>query len=334
MQIRRIVYLIYYLKELDLEKFRKYITYASEICGRTKIRLFIDMLSSVFRHNISMLDYFNLRFYSMDDTERTKWAGTGFMYEYQLKMNPKVEREVLADKIMFLNHFKQFVNRAFSGIDDLRKNNQRAMELLHNFSGSLVLKNSRGQIGAEVEVVRTDGLTVERLIEHMERNKYDLAEEYVIQHSDLMALSPTGLNTVRIITQLTGENVDFIGGRLRISVNSHVDNMAAGNIACAVDLNSGIVTGPGVFSDIRKPQHHFHPVTGMKITGFRIPFWEEVLNIARCAALLTPGNRSVGWDIAITPAGPELIEGNHNWCKLLWQLPVNKGLKHELEKYM
>ena len=31
--------------------------------------------------------------------------------------------------------------------------------------------------------------------------------------------------------------------------------------------------------------------------------------------------------------GPELIEGNHDWCKLLWQLPVNKGLKHVLEKY-
>jgi len=25
------------------------------------------------------------------------------------------------------------------------------------------------------------------------------------------------------------------------------------------------------------------------------------------------------------------IEGNHDWCKLVWQLPVNKGLKSMLE---
>ena len=51
------------------------------------------------------------------------------------------------------------------------------------------------------------------------------------------------------------------------------------------------------------------------------------------AASEMPENSSVGWDIAITENGPELIEGNHNWCKLLWQLPVKKGLKHVLDKY-
>jgi hypothetical protein len=51
------------------------------------------------------------------------------------------------------------------------------------------------------------------------------------------------------------------------------------------------------------------------------------------AALLHPENRSIGWDVAITNNGPELIEANHDWCKLLWQLPVKKGLKHVLENY-
>ncbi|MCB0472537.1 MAG: hexapeptide transferase, partial [Flavobacteriaceae bacterium] len=143
-----------------------------------------------------------------------------------------------------------------------------------------------------------------------------------------------GLNTVRIITQLNAEDkVDIIGSRLRITVNSAVDNLAAGNIAAPIDPDSGVVTGPGVYSDITKEDEEKHPVTGVPIIGFKIPFWNETLAMVKEAALLHKENRSIGWDVAITDEGPELIEGNHDWCKLLWQLPVKHGLKPVLEKY-
>ena len=163
---------------------------------------------------------------------------------------------------------------------------------------------------------------------------YDLVEEYVVQHPSLMNLSPSGLNTVRIFTQLSGNEVIFLGTRLRISVNSQVDNMAAGNLAAPVDMETGIVCGPGVYSDIELEDRTVHPVTGVPIDGFILPFWKETVDMIRHAAILYRGNQSVGWDIAITDQGPELIEGNHNWCKLLWQLPVKKGLKEELVKYL
>ena len=51
-----------------------------------------------------------------------------------------------------------------------------------------------------------------------------------------------------------------------------------------------------------------------------------------CHALPCKQNRSIGWDIVITPEGPGLIEGNHDWCKLVWQLPVGRGLKLLLER--
>ena len=68
-------------------------------------------------------------------------------------------------------------------------------------------------------------------------------------------------------------------------------------------------------------------MTGKAYSGLIVPYWREVTELANKAAMLSPENRSVGWDIAITANGPELIEGNHNWCKLLWQLPVKQGLK-------
>ena len=50
-------------------------------------------------------------------------------------------------------------------------------------------------------------------------------------------------------------------------------------------------------------------------------------------AAMDSRNKSIGWDLAITSSGPDLIEGNREWCKLLYQLPARKGLKSVLEKY-
>ncbi|MBW6492540.1 MAG: hypothetical protein K0B15_15250 [Lentimicrobium sp.] len=331
--MNRLKYFGYYLIKTDWKRFLLFLIYASQKTSRSKTAILFDAIQSTFRYNISLLDYFYFRFYEKDQAERKKWAGTGFMYEYHLEMNPKASRQLLINKIEFLKHFRQFVTRQFASIHELKANNALANRLLENASGRLVLKGSHGQVGAEVEVVECNKFTVESLLQKMQHGNYDLVEEYVVQHPALMALSPSGLNTVRIFTQLHNGKVDFLGARLRVSVNSPVDNMAAGNLAAPLDLETGTVTGPGVYSDIAKKDESFHPVTGYAIEGFKVPFWEETLKMVTDAALLSTANRSVGWDVAITSQGPELIEGNHNWCKLLWQLPVKKGLKEMLLKY-
>ncbi len=333
-RLKHLIYFFYYLKQTPFTKFRMFLNFSARASGRSRIYIFIDAVLSTFRYNISLMDYFYFRFFSLNHQERSQWAGTGFMYEYQLRMNPFGAREVLIDKRLFIKHFSSYIKRKSASIEDVKTNPELAEIILGNTSGRIVLKFSRGQAGAEVEMISSEGLSCQKLIEKMESKGFDLVEEYAIQHPALMELSPSGLNTVRIITQLNQGKVVFLGARLRISVNSVVDNMAAGNIAAPVDLVTGKVIGPGVYSDITKNDETVHPVTGVKIIGFQIPFWKEVCQMAENAALFDTRNRSVGWDIAITLNGPELIEGNHNWCKLLWQLPVKKGLKHELEDFI
>jgi hypothetical protein len=257
------------------------------------------------------------------------------MYEYQLRMNPSSSRDILSDKSKFLKNYIQFVSRKFLDISIYPDSLEEVSLLLSNPTGKLVLKNSLGQVGAEVEIINCNDHTIDSLLSYMQKKKYNLIEEYVIQHPYMMELSPSGLNTIRIITQINQDGkVDILGARLRISVNSHVDNLAAGNLAAPIEVENGTLTGPGVYSDITKTQEDKHPITGVGIPGFKIPFWNEALKMAKEAALLHTENKSIGWDIAITETGPELIEGNHNWCKLLWQLPVNQGLKHLLKSYL
>jgi hypothetical protein len=331
--IRRILYLFYYLKESDWKQLVRFLRYASASSGKSNFNIILDSVISAFKYNISFKDYYCFRFYERSHSERGEWAGTGFMYEYQLSMNPKGSRELLENKVQFLAHYRLFVKRMFLHVSYSESDILFLDEMLLNPSGKLVLKGSKGQVGAEVEVVASERFTPQKLLSYMKQNNYDLAEEFVRQHPALDDLSPSGLNTIRIITQLDNDKVIFLAARLRISVNSPVDNMAAGNIAAPVDLKTGTVTGPGVFSDITRDSVRIHPVTGKEIEGFRIPHWEKVLELVGTAARDASGNKSVGWDIAVTVEGAELIEGNHNWCKLLWQLPVNRGLKAELLRF-
>ncbi len=331
--MKRLLYFAYYLKEFDKTKFAKFEKQA-RASGMSRFGLWKDVIQSSLTYNISILDYFYFRFYELDKKQRETYAGTGFMYEYQLKMNPKAVRDVLEDKILFLEKFKDFVIRKSASISQLKRNPSLLAELLNNPSGKMVAKGSKGQVGAEVEILNSKDHTPDSLLKFLDGNNFDLLEEYVVQHPDIMQLSPSGLNTIRVFTQLEDGKLHYLGARLRITINSQVDNMAAGNPAAPVDIDTGRVSGPAVFSDITREPVTVHPVTGVEIVGFQVPFWNEIKKMMEKAVFVSPQNRSVGWDIAVTENGPELIEGNHNWCKLLWQLPVGKGMKAELTKFI
>lgn len=331
----RLIYIFYYLKKLDFLTFKHWINYVSKQNKISKVALIWDVFASSLKYNISLLEYFQFGFYKKNKTLRATYAGTGFMYEYQLKMNPKESRELLSDKLKFLAAYKDFVQHKYISLKDLKQRPEAGESLLSNKSGKVVLKHSTGQCGRGIEVKNATDFNPTSLIQRLEETENDFVEEFVEQHDQLMRMSPSGLNTIRVITQINEKGVvDILGARLRITVNSAVDNLAAGNIAAPINIDTGTIEGPAVYSDITKKDVYKHPLTGVEIIGFAIPFWKETIELTKNAALVNPDNRSIGWDVAITNQGPELIEGNHDWCKLLWQLPIKKGLKPTLQKYL
>lgn len=332
--MKRFLYLGYYLKKMDWSKFQLFLEQASKETNKSKATLVSDALFSVFKYNISVLEYFQFRFFEKSEDERNLWAGTGYMYEYQLQMNPLNARAILDDKHQFFNSYKKYFVHYVANLEELKNSPTTINKLLNNPSGKIVFKVSDGKCGVAVKVEKTKDFDEKSIISFMENNKFDLVEEFIIQHSEMNRLSPSGVNTVRIFTQLDKNNeVVLLGCRQRISVNSPVDNMAAGNMAASINDETGIIDGLGVYSDITKNDEKTHPVTNAQIIGFQVPFWKETVAMTKEAALLHPQNRSIGWDIVITENGPGFIEGNHDWCKLLWQLPVKRGMKDVLEQY-
>lgn len=329
----RTKYLGYYFKQLDRPTFQRFFKHVQVEKKMSKISLWSDIISAVYKYNIGLMDYFTFRFYDKSEDERNKWVGIGYKYEYDLLMSPKKSRDILEDKIKFYQAYEPFIKHANCTIDDIKSGNDKARNVFNNGSGKIVVKDALGQCGWDVEVVLAKDCTLVSLAEYMTSKSFNLAESFIEQHPDINALSSSGLNTVRMITHIDSQGkAVFLGARMRISVNSHVDNLAAGNIAASIDLKTGKICRPGVFSDITKPEVTKHPVTGVELVGYQIPFWKEIIEVSEKIALHRPENRGVGWDIAVTKDGPDFIEGNHNWCKILWQIPDNEGKKYILEQ--
>lgn len=71
-----------------------------------------------------------------------------------------------------------------------------------------------------------------------------------------------------------------------------------------------------------------HPVTGERFDRVRIPHWQELSRVACEAHALFPEFGIVGWDMAMTPDGPTIVEANDNPFHVLWQLANGRGIRN------
>lgn len=183
----------------------------------------------------------------------------------------------------------------------------------------VVLKPAWGLMGKDIHFVSANDLdslahVIERDEVHDEHDDY-LVEEVIGQHPKLDTINPNSVNSIRIITFLTpGNTVEFIAAMLRTSsTDSPVDNFSAGGIVIGIDLKTGRLKKEG----FTKPPHGkvltSHPLTGTEFLNFQLPYWEEVKRIASDAQQVFHYIKSIGWDFAVTPSGPVIIEGNQEW---------------------
>lgn len=155
-----------------------------------------------------------------------------------------------------------------------------------------------------------------------------VVQDRLLPHPSLLGLALDALPTVRIVTM-----VDEVGAPEAVSATfrfasvagARVDNMKAGGLICAVDLPVGTLGlackgyGGG--------DHAVHPVTGATIIGRKLPDWAAAKGLVRRAhAEAFSDYALIGWDVALTPDGPVLIEGNGKPGVLMPQRAARQGL--------
>ena len=329
----KIIYFIYFLlKKTDYKKLKAHRCFISEKYRISTFRLFWDAIRCSLKYGTSLHEYFYYGFYNKPAALRAEYASMGFMYEYQKKMNPPEKRSMLSDKNKFDVAFAEFMGRRL--MNPMTSSVEEIAGFI-NGSEKVVLKRSTGGGGKNVKILKGNEVNAKAIHEQAIREKFDILEEFVQQHDDLQKLSPNSLNTVRFITQLKNDGtVDVVGASLRMGIFKNTDNLSSGGIACKINVETGIIESNGVAFDITQPECQEHPVSKVKLIGFKIPYWEEVKAMCVAAASKYDDNKSVGWDVAIKQDGPLLIEGNHDWGARVWQMPAGKGMKQLLEKYL
>ena len=137
-------------------------------------------------------------------------------------------------------------------------------------------------------------------------------EEKISNHSSLDALYPHALNSMRIAIARTGDGKwHCLNPFLKIGRGgSRIDNMSAGGLFVGLDENG--VAG-SAYCKHDDSEFDVHPDTGVAIKGFKVPYFKEALELAEEASKTFGFMQTFGWDMAVTPNGPMIIEANTGW---------------------
>lgn len=149
-------------------------------------------------------------------------------------------------------------------------------------------------------------------------------EEKIEQDGSMNVLSGKSLNTVRISTLVSKNNeilIDF--GMLRVGKKeSLTDNLHQGGYVVNINVADGSIDEKTFGYKGKEGPWVEEKEEGIKelFKDGRVPFWSDIVTLAKKAATVSPELRSVGWDIAISKNGPVLMEGNDNWDMIIAQV--------------
>ena len=168
-----------------------------------------------------------------------------------------------------------------------------------------------------------------------ELTKISLKEPLLLQvklrsHPEITDISPGGISSLRVIT-----GIDLATSEIRVYATTFkmlkagevTDHWKHGGVASGVDIDTGTLR-PGRIREVSKAymDFHQHPDTGATITGRKLALWPEVVKLTTSAHALYKQFPFLGWDVAMTPDGPVLLEGNLGWDARLIQQPCDYPL--------
>lgn len=155
-----------------------------------------------------------------------------------------------------------------------------------------------------------------------------LVQSYIQQHAFLSTLNPHSVNTVRVVTYLdTTNKPQILACVLKLGrKGTDVDAWSKGGVSVAVDPNTGELGYGRQRPEFGIEKLSLHPDTEEEFRGKSLPYWEDIESLVKRTALMYTGVRAVGWDVALSVDGPQIVEGNVDWSLPMMQIHSQNGL--------
>lgn len=283
-------------------------------------------------------EYFLYRFYELTPEEQNRV----FLIRDSRKITQKYNVDkhfvnILYNKEQCNEYFSEDIRRAWCV--NKRVSEEQFLDLFRN-SRRIFYKPTMGHHGDGAMSCDVTRENIRDLYRTLAEKSYGVVEEYIVQHHRMQELAPAAVNTLRLATissntdrpELNGEHLLFLYASQKMGgVDSVVDNLAGGGMVASVDMKTGKLSSDA--ADDKGNVFSVHPGTGTKIKGFEIPYFHEAVEMVRRIYEKKKIQGYLGWDIAITEDGPEIVEVNTSPGVILFQLPqLTEG--HFMKSYM
>lgn len=274
--------------------------------GGGRLRILLSMLYCTLRYGARPIDYERFEFRRKSAFERNRYMTILRYFKITKKIDRKTFAEISANKSRELEVFSNFIHRDWMSID----NDTDSEEIIKfiNTHQSLIAKPEHGEQGHGIFRIKSDK-DIARLLN--ERLETPFILEEVVENADyIKEINPSSLNTIRATTFVDKNGgIHIISVILRVgSPGACVDNWGAGGIGYNFDITTGLCDRAG--KDKKNRTYLFHPGSGKKMIGFELKDFSGLKDYINELARILPSAKYVGWDIAITPSGYELIEMN------------------------
>lgn len=298
----------------------------------------------VYGNNISEEFYYH--FYEKDHEEKSKYLTCRNRFLYIEHLNKREDAHCLINKWEAYQRFKPFYKR-----DVLLITGEQDYEAFCEFVAkhtSYVVKPTDLALAMGVHKVELEeGFDKRQVFEALLMENEEVAKKYqwnsrerdaagtllleeIIEQDEIMAeLHPASANSIRCNTIRVGDEIQLYCPWIKIGVaGEFVTSGAVGSVLAGVNSETGIIETDG-YTELGE-LFEKHPTTGVKLRGFQIPKWEELVTITKTIAKELPSIGYIGWDMVLSKKGWCIMEGNYS-AECLWQIVYQKGMKAEME---
>ena len=192
---------------------------------------------------------------------------------------------------------------------------EKALDICNNLDNAVIKPSLEGHWGVGVELFHSENGYIPELNTSLQDLFLQYKKNFIIQekfeqHPDLAKLNPTSVNTIRVLSYRSNNEIKILYAVIRIGRKGKVvDNETSGGIKADIDLQTGRIKGVA----FGNPQEKTMPQTdsGVVLDNYLIPKFPSVLEFVKSLHERLPYFNLIGWDISVDKNGnPAMIEWN------------------------